>query len=373
MPVENRGTDKNPRWRYAFTIRGVRYRAAIPEARTKFEALQAELEAKKAVFEGRYGRPSGGHDFVKFVEEVYVPWARENKRSWKTSIRYTVPVFVEWFKGKTFAQLSPLLVEKFKRERRNQEVIFKEAPSRSRRPATVNRELQMLSTIFSLAISHKLTDTNPCQEVDLLEENNNRTRYLLDEEQPLLLGQCKGERAHLRQLVIVAIGTGMRKGDQPNLLWEKVDFQRNLIYVPNSKTGRDYPVPMNKDVQVVMLELRKTDSHAEHVFINPRTGKPYTDVKRAFVRACKDAGILGLHWHDLRHTFGTRMAEAGYSEATIAQLMGHCDTKNTRRYTHATDKAKRAAVEAVRLVAKNSRPKYAPKQEQSPKLVAVNG
>jgi hypothetical protein len=81
MPVENRGTDKNPRWRYAFTIRGVRYRSAIPEARTKFEALKAELEAKKAIFDGRYGKPTGGHDFVRFVEDVYKPWARENKRS----------------------------------------------------------------------------------------------------------------------------------------------------------------------------------------------------------------------------------------------------------------------------------------------------
>jgi hypothetical protein len=76
MPVENRGTDKNPRWRYAFTIRGVRYRSAIPEARTKFEALQAELEAKKAVFEGCYGRPSGEHSFEQFVKTVYMTWAR---------------------------------------------------------------------------------------------------------------------------------------------------------------------------------------------------------------------------------------------------------------------------------------------------------
>lgn len=125
--------------------------------------------------------------------------------------------------------------------------------------------------------------------------------------------------------------------------------------------------------RAVMLELRKSAGTAEHVFINPHTGKPYTDVKRAFASACEDAGIVGLRWHDLRHTFGTRMAEAGYSEATIAELMGHCDTKTTRRYTHATDKAKRAAVEAVRLVAKNSRPIYAPKQEQPPKVAAVNG
>jgi integrase len=60
------------------------------------------------------------------------------------------------------------------------------------------------------------------------------------------------------------------------------------------------------------------------------------------------AKITNLHWHDLRHTFGTRLAEAGCSEATIAELMGHTDPKTTRRYTHATDRAKHAAVEATR-------------------------
>jgi integrase len=95
--------------------------------------------------------------------------------------------------------------------------------------------------------------------------------------------------------------------------------------------------------------------------------------ERAFAGACRRARIVGLHWHDLTHTFGARMAEAGYGEATIAELMGRCDTKTTRRYTHATDRAKRAAVESVRLVAGGTCPKYAPKQEQPPKLAAVNG
>jgi hypothetical protein len=82
MPVENRGTKERPRWRYAFTIRGVRYRATIPEARTKVEALRAEVQAKKDVFERRYGRPTGGRDFVDFVEKEYEPWAQSTKRSW---------------------------------------------------------------------------------------------------------------------------------------------------------------------------------------------------------------------------------------------------------------------------------------------------
>jgi integrase len=155
---------------------------------------------------------------------------------------------------------------------------------------------------------------------------------------------------HLRPLVTLTIGTGMRRGDQLNLRWEKVDFQRDVIYVPNSKTGKDYTVPMNADVRDTLLQLRRLANRSGYVFINPDTGKPYTDLKKAFGTACRLAGIRDLHWHDLRHTFGTRLAEAGCSEATIAELLGHSDPQTTRRYKHATERAKRAAVEAARVL-----------------------
>lgn len=342
MPVENRGTKKNPRWRYAFTIRGVRYRAAVPEARTKFEALKAEIDAKKEIFEGRYGRPTGERDLVDFIEQVYLPWARAHKRSWKNDL-YNAPVICEWFKGKTFAQISPLLIEKFKQQLR--ESITKKGTPRSAR--SVNEFLEMVSRIFTLAIRENETDTNPCKEVQKLPLHNKRVRYLEDEEEPRLLAVLIEPRAHLRPMVIVAIGTGMRRGDQLNLRWEKVDFQRNLIYVPNSKTGNDYGLPMSEQVRNELLELRRRAGESEYVFVNPATGRAFTEIKKAFATACRLAKIKNLHWHDLRHTFGTRLAEAGYSEAVIAELMGHSDPNTTRRYTHGTERGKRAAVEAA--------------------------
>jgi integrase len=355
-------------WHYAFAIRGVRYRGSIPEARTKYEAEQAEHKIRGDVFEGRYGRPSGAQDFVAFVEEVYKPWARENNRSWSTSVRYTLPPLCEWFKGKSFAQISPLLIEKYKRERR--ESITNRGTQR--KPATVNREIQLLSTIFTLAVRHKVAATNPCKDVSLLPENNRRTRYLLDEEEPRLLNVLTGPRAHLRPLVIVAVGTGMRRGDQLALTWPQVDFQRNVINVPNSKTGKGYAVPMDEDVRDVLLLLKRESRGTDYVFINPETGNPYSELKKAFGTACRLAGITGLRWHDLRHTFGTRMAEAGCSEATIADLMGHSDPATTRRYTHATERAKHEAVAAVKAGRRGACHIPATEEKRRPKLAAVN-
>jgi len=345
MPVENRGTKKRPRWRYAFTIRGVRYRASIPEARTQFEAEQAEVGAKKALFEGRYGRPAGGRDLADFVEKVYKPWSRDNKRSWRNE-EYCLPTITEWFRGKTFAQVSPLLIEKFKKHLRDSDTNRGTKFS----PRYVNYFLEALFRIFSLAVEHKEigSDDNPCRKVKKLRLNNKRVRYLLDEEEPKLLAELKDAQAYLRPLVITALGTGMRRGDLLNLRKEAVDFQRDVVWVPNSKTGKFYPVPMTPEVREVMRVQVKANPASDYVFVNLKTGKPYAEIKKGFAEACARAGITNLRWHDLRHTFGTRLAEAGWGEATIADLMGHTDAATTRRYTHGTEQAKRAAVEATR-------------------------
>jgi len=141
------------------------------------------------------------------------------------------------------------LIEKYKKERRESEL----ENGKTRKPSTINRELQILSKIFSLAIRYGVTDKNPCAEVSLLPDNNKRVRYLFDEEEQRLLSVLTGARGHLLPLVILAIGTGMRRGDLFNL--------------------------------------------------------------------------------DLRHTFGPRLAEAGYSEATIADMMGHSDPQTAALYT----------------------------------------
>lgn len=335
MPVENRGTKKNPRWRYAFTIRGVRYRRAIPEARTQYEAERAEVEGKKAVFDGRYGRPTGERDFRDFIEKVYLPWSRENKRSWRSD-RSNARVVCEWFKGKTFVEVSPLLIEKFKKAMR--ESTTKRGTLRSAR--SVNEFLELLSSIFRLAIREKEVETNPCSQVKKLPLFNKRKRYVLDWEEPLLFAQFTGPRAHLKTMVTVAIGTGMRRSDHLPLRVSKVDFQRNCIWVPNSKTGNDYAIPMNEDVRRVMLEQCRDKAPNDYVFTNPKTGLPYTDLKKAFNTACRLAGISNLHWHDLRHTFGTRLGEAGYNAYEIMELMGHSEIETSLRYVHPTTERK---------------------------------
>jgi integrase len=78
--------------------------------------------------------------------------------------------------------------------------------------------------------------------------------------------------------------------------------------------------------------------------VNPDTGTRYTEVKRSFATACREAGINDFRFHDLRHTFGTRLADAGVDVVKIKELMGHASIVTTMRYIHATDQGKRGAI-----------------------------
>ncbi len=124
--------------------------------------------------------------------------------------------------------------------------------------ASVNHELTLLSKIFNLAIDYKVTDTNPCTKVRKYRLDDKRYRYLLPEEEPALMAALSGPRAHLKVLVQVALGTGMRLGEQLRLCWDKVDFTRGILIVTRTKNGRDREIPMNPEVLESLLALRES-------------------------------------------------------------------------------------------------------------------
>lgn len=160
-------------------------------------------------------------------------------------------------------------------------------------------------------------------------------------------------RGVLRHIVTAALGTGMRKEEILSLRWTHVCLQRNLIFVAKPKWKGDgrktKGVPMNGMVRAVLLELQ-SKSYSEDVFALKSTGRRPSKswLQDAFQKACEEAGITDFRFHDLRHTFGTRLGERNISPFTVAEVMGHADIKMTARYTHPTEEAKRAAVEAAR-------------------------
>ena len=157
-----------------------------------------------------------------------------------------------------------------------------------------------------------------------------KTQYLLPDEEPRLLAQCTGKRKHLATMIAFAIGTGARKSEQLTLKVRQCDFFRNLIIFDRTKSDRPRFVEMNSEVREILLPLCKRKRPDDYVWLNPKTGRRFDDVKKASVSACADSGIEGLVWHDLRATYGTRLGEAGFNAYDIAKLMGHANISTSQ-------------------------------------------
>jgi integrase len=330
------------RWYYDFRIRRSRYRGVIPEARTKAQAETAEVKIRNKIFDRKYNTQADTLPLAEFIDEVYLPYAKLNKRH-PINDELHCKTIVDFFGKKTFAEIVPILIEKFKKERSESVTRYK----RQRSPASVNRELEVLSKILSMAMDNGIIDSNPARKVKKLRQDNIRKRYLAVDEEQRLLDALTERRAHLKPVVILAIHTGMRRGELLSLRWNDIDFARSLIYVTNTKTGHDREIPMNAKVREALSDLQLVNGEYDFVFTNPKTGVNLVELKTGFRNACKEAGIHDFRFHDLRHTTGTRLADAGTDAFAIAEVLGHRNLQTTKRYTHATELRKRRAIEAL--------------------------
>ena len=180
MTIRKRGT----RYYYDFMIRRQRYRGALPEARTKAQAERAETKIKTMVYERKYGKVSASIPFAEFVHSVYLPWAKANKRSWGDDERHA-KVYCRHFGNKSLSEIDYQMIQEFKVERMKSITRH----GRVRKPASVNRELAILSGIFRMAVDYDEITDNPCRKVQKLPENNQRTRHLSFEEEDRLFAK----------------------------------------------------------------------------------------------------------------------------------------------------------------------------------------
>jgi len=226
-------------------------------------------------------------------------------------------------KGKTLRQIESRDVERYREHQR----------ARGAAEGTCNRHLTFLRSVYNLAIRDGTAETNPVRADLFFKENNQRLRYLTDEEEPRLRAAL-GEEEWPK--LAVALNTGLRQSNEFHLKWSDVNFDAGTITVRRSKSGQPYHVPMNDDVRAALRDL-PSRLRSEWIFPSD-TGKTALDAKnymhRVFNPALKKARITGFRWHDLRHTFATRLVMAGVDIRTVQELMGHRTIAMTLRYAH---------------------------------------
>jgi integrase len=321
------------KWYFDFSFGGKRYirlgGSTKQAAKDAMVRLRVEL-LNKPEADGRYAIEAEDPLFPDFAKEFIELYAKAKKRSWQRD-EYSIARLGAFFGRRRLSQISLLLIEKYKLERKA--VVS---------TATINRELACLKTILGVAIDwKKLVAGFPLKKIELAKENNTRSRVLLPIEEMVLMAEAA---PHLRPMITLALNTGMRLGEILKLRLEHINFTTRMITVPaeNSKSKKSRQIPMNE----MVLDLIRGLAPAEGFIFRKRYGEPYDDIGDGFKAACVRAKINAMRFHDLRHSFATRFIEVGGNVVLLSKILGHSTISITyNRYCHPSNDAMLAAVE----------------------------
>jgi integrase len=264
-------------------------------------------------------------------------------------LRFLLPYFSEV----TAMRLTKSFADEFRRARRGQNPLIKDA--------TINRDLSVLRHILYWAVDEQLLTANPLARMKMAQERRTRRQVLSVAEEQLLLPAAKD---HLRGMIIAALDTGMRRGEITSQLWEDIDFSRKLLFVTRSKTpeGESREIPLTERLLKFLLEQREDSG-----IIFGYNGQPVRIVKRTWKTALKTASLRHVRFHDLRHTFNTRLMEAGVLQEIRMALMGHsAGSKVHATYTHIELPVKREAIRKLEQWVNDQQQQIKEKYDASP-------
>lgn len=224
--------------------------------------------------------------------------------------------------------------------------------------ATINRELAVMRRMMrhALAKGWMLRDIFFGSRVIVSSAETVRTRILSESEQDRLLAACEGERLvtytrthygkpqtittkltvdnpHLKAMILLAVDSGLRRGEILKLTWPDIDLRRRVITVKasNTKTERERIVPLTARTKAELEKLRMFSTDDQ-----PRPF-PFVDFKHSWQTAKRIAGIDDLHFHDLRATAITRWQRDGLAQGLAAHIAGHSDIRTTQKFYTAAD------------------------------------
>ena len=214
----------------------------------------------------------------------------------------------------------------------------------SRSGSTVNRYRSLLSNIFTVGVRSGTVPFNPLSRVDKFRESDSRIRFLDVEEEKALRAAVRAQSAEHEAELDLALHTGIRRGEQFGLTWDRVDLERGILTV-YGKTGRRF-VPVNPVARAAIELLWRASNGSKFVCPDKRS-EDQEDWRRWLDEACAAAKIENFRWHDLRHTFASRLVMAGVDLRSIQELLGHKSIVTTQRYAHLSPDHQKANVQKL--------------------------
>jgi integrase len=299
-----------------------------------------------------------------FVEQKYAAFIRAKKRKRvESDLVEMESLFGATFYGRRLCDVTVELVETWSTARL----------AAGAKESTVRRNLVRLKAVMSKAKDWKLVAASPLAELKLGRDTPSGIDAYLDADEEQRLRRALAERDarmiaarasgnawaaarglpllpplrtygdHLTPLVLLAMNTGLRRGELTSLHWDQADTEVGVINVLAAKAKSEVArhVPMNSEVVEVLKRWKEVTPHdGVRLF-------PIESPKTAWSAVVSDAGIGKFRFHDLRHHFASRLVMAGEDLNTVRELLGHSDIKTTLRYAHLAPEHKRRAVESL--------------------------
>lgn len=333
----------------------------VEAARAKAKALLVETDthgAPLAVIEAAKPVAEKPITLGDYIADHYAPWTKANQKAGQATIDAIGAVFESLF-DRELRSLSPFDFERIKSKRLKDKI----------KPATVNRDLSRIRGALSRAVDWGMLDAHPMKTVKQAKGvDDSRVRYLTAGEEKALrdalaareverrasrdrhnawhasrgnpghpVWPADGYTDHLTPLVLLALNTGMRRGELLGLEWASVNLPGRLLTVTvgNAKSRKARHLPLNAEALDVLTRWQKQAvKDARLVFPSPKTGGRMDNINSSWEEVCDAARLAEFRFHDLRHTFASRLVMAGVDLNTVRELLGHSDIRMTLRYAH---------------------------------------
>jgi integrase len=302
----------------------------------------------------------------EFIEKHYAPWVEAERKAGSATISNLKAQFGFLYR-KPLGAVTAWQLDKFKASRLKAGIA----------PATVNRDLDRIRAVLSKAVEWGRLETHPLAAVKRVKgADNGRVRFLTAAEErrlrdalakreadarlhrvsgnawaearghaPRPMWPAKGYTDHLAPLVLLALNTGMRRGELFGLRWDDVDTCNKVLTVraATAKGQRTRHIQLNAEALAV-LKRWKDQGTGDGLVFPGRGGAPLTNINKAWAALCTSAKLDNFRFHDCRHHFASKLAMAGIDLYTIKELLGHADFAMTQRYAHLAAEHKANAV-----------------------------
>jgi len=326
-------THKDGTVSYRARVRIKGHPVLIQSFTSKTLAIKWKRDTESAIERGifNYKKSESKHTLSELIDryiEKVLPSKPKNARNvrqhllwWKQELGYCL-----------LSDIKPSLIA----QKRDELLSGLTCKGKLRSATTVVRYLASLSHTFAIAVKDwEWIQENPVMKISKPKISNERTRFLNDDEKEKFIQACQeSESKGLYPIVILALSTGMRRGEIMNLKWSDVDLVKGAILLQVTKNGERRYIPL-LGMALDLLHTRYINQAKDAlVFPSPLSQSKPLDIRSAWNTALRNAGISNFRFHDLRHTAASYLAMNQASLLEIGTLLGHKTVQMTKRYAH---------------------------------------